>query len=1126
MKTPPKFKRWAALLLVLLYSVAISAQEQKVTLRLRNVTLKQVFKSIEKQTACRFSYRDVIVDNTHVTVNYTNTSVKQILNELLAPRNLTYIMSEKSIVIYDKKTPQTPQRKDGVTKKKVTGTIVDANGEPIIGATVSVKNNPGKVAITDINGRYTLEDVYTDDVLETNYLGFAPKRVEVGNQAIINMSLLTTAEELNEVVVVGYGVTKKRDLAGAISSLKPGDVNAGVVSDMSQFLKGRASGVQVRQNSLEPGGSVSIRVRGASSVSADNEPLYVVDGFQTDNMTHINVDDIESIEVLKDASTTAIYGARGANGVVLITTKKGKAGEFKIEYNTRNALKMTYNPWSLLDAGETIALSRRLFEQNPASTSSDWTAEQAQYRGKGTDWIKETTRDIITTTHELAVSGGNEKLTAFVSANILSEPGVLLNTDYSRFGGRTNLAYQINKRLRFGANLSFSRSRKKYLDMGTISSDKNVMYRIFNLEPWKDKEGYDVFGIKSRRPGVFEEMNGAQLYRTFNTMYGTVYTDFDLLPTLTLTGRYTYGYDHLKTEKYYDRSTTIGQSYNGQAFLGHEEIWKHQIEGIATWTPRLGENHSLKLTGGTSYIFQKGPADEMQAYGFASDVFSFKNIAAAAHIDWIGSGESNLKKESFFGRVEYILNNKYIINASVRADGSSVFGANHRWGTFPAGSFAWHIGDEKFMDFAKPFFSRIKLRTSYGLSGNDGIRFGLSQYQYSVRDVHIGGNEAQKGMYPSNPYNPELRWETTSQWNVGLDLTMLDGRIEASLDYYIKRTKNLLNPTPINPSGGFPNFTDSDGRRYEYTAMMTNDGKIQNKGFELSIKSTNIRTKDFLWSSTFNFSTNKSRVLELNNGKARFQYIRPHGLYDEKEYLILKEGEPLSAIYGYVFDGIIQTGETYKAQPNAVPGDPKFKDLNGDGIIDQQDRKVLGSGIPTTFLGLQNTFTYKNLDLSIFIDSSLGGKMLNLTRIYLEDNNRLSESQQRWTQGGRIITDAEGKSITTEGYASATVPRKGYQRNAEIQYGSYINSRFVEETDYLKLRNIELGYTLVGKQWNINFVKAIRLFVGAQNLLTLTKYKGFDPDISTNGSSAIAQGLDLNSYPAYRTLNFGAKITF
>ena len=473
-------------------------------------------------------------------------------------------------------------------QRTIRGTVSDATTkEPLMSASVVIKGTSKGVS-TDMNGKYTIE-VSVGQTLEVSFMGYVTQNVKVtaNTPSPLNIALAEEQRKLDEVVVVGYGVTKVRDLAGAITSIKTNDVKAGVVADMSQMLKGRASGVQVRQNSLEPGGNVSIRVRGASSVSADNEPLYVIDGFQTDNMSQISIDDIESIEILKDASTTAIYGARGANGVILITTKKGKEGSFNVEYSNQTSYKNMYNPWDLLDAGETIALTRRLYEQTQDAAYSKWTAQQATYRGKGTDWLKETTHDAFTVLHQLSVSGGTDRLSAFMSGNYLTEPGILLNTDYNRYGGRINLQYKISPKVRAGANMSFSKSKKKFLDMGTVSSDKNIMYRIFNLEPWKNKEGFDVFGTKDRRPAVFEEMSGAQLYRHFNTMYATAYADIDLLPSLTINGRYTYAYDHLKTEKYYDRSTSIGQSYKGQAFLSHEENVKHQIEGVATYHPKM-----------------------------------------------------------------------------------------------------------------------------------------------------------------------------------------------------------------------------------------------------------------------------------------------------------------------------------------------------------------------------------------------------------------------------------------------------------------------------------------------------------------------------------------------------------
>ncbi|MFR9164972.1 MAG: SusC/RagA family TonB-linked outer membrane protein [Dysgonomonas sp.] len=1011
--------------------------------------------------------------------------------------------------------------------KTISGVVLDeSNGTPLIGVSVVVKGTTvGQ--FTDINGGFSIS-VSQGQTLEFTYLGMITKEIVVtGEMSKMTVYMKPDAILMDETVVVGYGVTRKRDISGAISSLKTDDIKAGVVTNMSEMIKGRAAGVQVKQNSLEPGGSVSIRIRGASSISANNEPLYVIDGFQTDNMDQINPDDIASIEILKDAATTAIYGARGSNGVILITTKKGAKGLFTVDYSYNASVKMMKNPWDLMDAGETIEAAMKRYNETPSIPNPPYTAEQALYRGKGEDWLDATTRDATTQSHQISIAGGGEQLNSFVSLNYITEPGILLNTNYERYGGRINLNYKLNDRVRFGANMNLVHFEKQYQDMGKNSSLNNIMYRIFMLPPLTYKDGTNVFGEKAQRPGVFDEMSGSQLFKIGNTVYGSLYGEVDILKSLTARVQYTYGYDHYKDQQYYDRSTNIGRAYNGQAFVSHEEDTRNQIEAVLTWHQNFGKIHDVKLMAGTSYIRQKVEGDEAQVFDFPSDVFKFKSIGSANQVGWVGSGESTIKNSSTFARAEYVLMDKYIFNASFRADGSSLFGPNNRWGCFPSGSAAWQLGEESFMAFSKPLFSDIKLRASYGLTGNNGIRFGQHQYQRMIRDVYLGGEQMLKGMYPGNPYNPHLKWETTSQLNFGLDFSLLNKRIEVNFDYYIKKTKDLLNPVPIGAYTGMPGFRDPNtGRVMDYTAMTANDGRIRNRGFELFIKSNNITTKDFNWSSTLNVSQNKNKVLDLT--VTRYDIIRPHGSYDDKEYVILQEGQSLSSIYGYVFDGIIQNGETYSAQPNSVPGDPKFKDLDKNGIIDENDRKVIGDGNPDVILGLSNNFTYKDFDFSFFLEAAIGNDMLNLTRIYLEDNNRLKETLNRWTPGGRVVVDESGNTAIIPGTPSNTIPRAGYMRDSGVKYGSYVNSRFVENASYLKLRNIEIGYTLPVTKWKFlhSYVKGMRVYVGAQNLFTITSYSGFDPDVSTNDGNPVAQGLDFNSYPAYRTFNFGAKITF
>lgn len=985
-------------------------------------------------------------------------------------------------------------------QRRLTGTVLeDPSGDPIIGATIQVQSQKGKGTVTDLDGKFTI-DVKNGDVIEVSYIGMTTQNITVrSNDNNITVKLKNSAINLDEVVVVGYGITRKRDLAGSITSLKTEDIKAGVVTNTAQLLHGRAAGVMVRQNSGEPGGGVSIRIRGASSISSNNEPLYVVDGFQTDLGNQINPNDIESIEILKDAAATAIYGARGANGVVLITTKKGTKGKFNVGYSYSASVKNLDNPWDLMDAQNMMEYSMRTWKENGSTGNAPYTDEQLKYKGAGTDWIGEVTRTALTQNHQINVTGGGEQMKVAISGDYLGDLGVLMNTSFKRYSGRMNLQYELNDRVRFGTNIYAARSSKNFLNMGTNSTNDNVIYTIFMMSPLTTPSGDDVFGNKGKKPGIYSELNDVDFESVSNNMYTTVYGEADILKPLTAKVQYTYNNTSQKDSKYYPKSANIGKANDG---LGRIQNWKYdnqQFDALLTYHQKINEIHNLKVLGGTTYIKQISEYNGMEGMGFSTDEFSFNNMGAAKSINWIASNKSKATRVSFFGRVEYVLKDKYILNASYRADGASNFGPDNKWGYFPSGSLAWQLGEEKFMNFTKPFLSSMKLRASYGITGNDGIGSYMSQTKFGMTSVYLGGDSPVKGLYPSNPGNNNLKWESTSQLDLGLDFSLL-GRIEVNFDYYNKITKDLLNPISVSSStGGFQ-------------TMMGNNGKIRNRGFELFIKSANVIKPNFTWNTTFNVSRNENKVMSLNKGEARYESISPQGWYNWEEYTILKEGYSLSSLYGYVFDGIIQTGETYSPQPTSVPGDPKFKDLDGNGVINNKDRKVLGDGNPDFVLGLGNNFTFHDFDFAFFLEASIGNDLLNLSRVVLEDNDRLTVSMDRWT--------------TT--HASNEVPRNGYRKNSGIKYGSYINSRFVEDASYLRLQNIELGYTLpvkrLGKSYQ--FIKNMRVFVGAQNLFTITGYTGFSPEVSTNGGSAVAQGLDFSSYPAYRTFNFGAKITF
>lgn len=985
-------------------------------------------------------------------------------------------------------------------QQKLTGTVLeDPSLEPLIGVAIQIKGT-ATGTVTDLDGKFTIQ-ASPGDVLVISYLGMITQNVTVkSGMNNLSVKMLRDALNLDEVVVVGYGITRKRDLAGAITSLKVDDIKAGVVTNTAQLLKGRAAGVLVRQNSGEPGGGISIRVRGASSISSNNEPLYVIDGFQTDLGNQINPNDIQSIEILKDAAATAIYGARGANGVVLISTKKGTAGLFSVSYSYDASMKSLSNPWELMNAQDIMGYAMNTWKENGASGNAPYTDEQLKYTDDGTDWVKEVTKQALTQTHQFSITGGSDKMSMAISGNYLDDMGILMNTDFNRFSGRMNLDYKLTDRVRFGANVYMARSNKNFLNMGDNAANNNVIYSLFMMSPFTTKTGDDVFGNKGKKPGIFSELNDVDFESVMNNVYGTLYGEADLLKTLTARVQYTYSNDNRKDSKYYPKVTNIGKANDGLGSIQNYKNDNQQLDVLLTYHQTLAKIHNLKVLVGSTFMDGTSESNGMEAYGFSTDEFSFNNMGGAKTINWISSAKEQFKRLSFFGRVEYVLKDKYIFNASYRADGASNFGPGEKWGYFPSGSLAWQLGEEQFMEFAKPILSSLKLRASYGITGNDGIGNYLSQAKFGMTNVYLGGDAPVKGLYPSNPANDNLKWESTSQLNLGIDLSLFNKRLEINFDYYNKITSDLLNPVAVSSStGGFE-------------TMMGNNGKIRNRGIELFIKSNNLMTKNFGWITTLNISRNKNKVLELNKGEARYESISPQGWYNFEEYAVLKEGWALSSLYGYVFEGIIQTGETYSAQPTAIPGDPKFKDLDGDGTITNKDRKVIGDGNPDVVLGMGNNFTIRDFDFSFFLDASIGNNLLNLSRVVLEDEGRLKVSMDKWTTK----------------HPSNEVPRNGYKKNAGIKYGSYINSRFVENASYLRLQNIELGYTLpVKRMAKFNkYVKNFRMFVGAQNLFTITQYTGFNPEVSTKGGSAVAQGLDFSSYPAYKTFNFGAKITF
>lgn len=977
----------------------------------------------------------------------------------------------------------------------VKGRITDETSQALAGVIVSIEGKQVYYSSLE-DGSFELP-ARKGDILNFNCIGLQSTSVKIEDpKHFLNVVMLSDTEMLEETVVVGYGVTRKRDLAGSVSSIKAEEVKAGVITSTADLLRGRAAGVMVKQESFEPGSGMTIRIRGASTISADNTPLYIVDGIQTSLGNQISPEDIESMEILKDAAATAIYGSRGANGVIIITTKHGNSGKLSVDYSYNISVKQLRNPWDLMDASQTIQYDMLNWENNGAAGDPPYTAEEQLYSGKGTDWIQEMTRNSTTQTHALTLQGGSDKLQAAATLVNTTDKGLVLNSDFARTSARLNVDFKPNNFIKAGINAYMAKTDRTYISMGTKSSTDNAMYWMFLASPLNTIEGKNVFGEETRLENVYYELMYKDLNVRVNNSYLTAYAQVDFLKYFNLRAQYSYNFEMDKYSTYYDCNTNHGAANKGIATQEIENVDYQQAEAVLTYHQTFSKS-DLKIIAGSSFIGNNYYYTGLGAHDFTTDAFRVHNMGAAQIVDWISTAKSDKYNLSFFSRLEYVLKDKYIFNASIRADGASNFGASNKWGYFPAASFAWQLGDEPFMEFAKPVFDNIKLRLSYGQTGNDGIGSYKSLRSYAFEDVYLGGDSVVKGMYPANAGNSLLHWETTSQGDLGLDLSLLDHKLEVNFDLYHKLTTDLLNDINISTSTGGIQTTKG------------NNGSISNKGVELFINYHVFDSADFSWTSTLNISHNKNTVESISS--PTFYSLKPHGSYADTEYAVVQQGLPLSSIWGYEWIGIIQEGETYAPQPKSQPGDPKFRDVDRSGTIDENDRTFLGKGDPDIIFGWGNSIRWKDFDLTIFIDASIGNSLLNISSVVLEDNNRLASCLDRWTKNN----------------PSENIIRGSWKRDGGIQYGTFVNSHYVEDASYIRLSNLEIGYNVPVKALKINkYIKGIRAFIGGNRLLTLTRYGGFDPEVSVNGSSAVTQGLDYNAYPAFRQYNAGIKVTF
>jgi TonB-linked SusC/RagA family outer membrane protein len=1029
---------------------------------------------------------------------------------------------------------------------KVSGVIKDATGETLPGVNVKLRGT-SKVAITDINGKYVIEVPNEQAVLEFSYIGYLSQNRTVGKNTIIPITLAVESKNLNEVVVIGYGEVNRRDLTGAVGSVKMNDLQKAPVRSFEEALAGRLAGVNVTSVDGQPGSEINITIRGNNSVTQDNSPLYVIDGFPVENPNNnaLNPNDIESIEVLKDASATAIYGARGANGVILITTKRGKEGATVISYKLTSGTQEIINRMDVLGPYDFVKYQIDRYASTAytgvATVANGWGTDRTldYYKtAKGVDWQDLIFRQSPMRDQSISLSGGTKDTKYSVSSSLLSQDGIILNSGYNRAQGRFSLDQRVNNNLKVGLTTNYS-SLKAY---GTIpselsgsSSSSSLLYSTWGYRPITQGnidnllDEYDEdSGLNPANDARFNPLStvlNEVRNRKNKSLSINAYAEYSFWKNfkLKVTGGYTESSN--RNEIFNNSKTRSGSPFtiagqngvNGEITIYDRNTYVN--ENTLTYSKKFNKNNKIDVLGGftmqgTRYI----------GTGTGANKIPNENLGLSGMDEGVPyavtSSDSENRLASFLGRINYNYKSKYLFTTSFRADGSSKFAPGKRWGYFPSGSFAWQLGNEPFIKKLKAI-SDAKVRMSYGLTGNNRVSDFAYQSKLSLQAINANvtpyypfNNLLTNGIWASELGNSNLKWETTAQTDLGLDLGLFNNRVSLEVDVYRKVTRDLLLNAQLPPTLGY-----SNGYK--------NIGKVQNQGLEFTLNTVNVDAKNFSWNTNFNISFNQNKVLSLtenqetlltnvgwdNSGTIKWRDIP---LY------VAKVGQPIAQFYGYIWKGNYQLSDfnentpgVYTLKPGVAtydsgvkPGWIKYEDINGDGVVDTKDLTVIGNPNPDFTGGFTNNFKFKNFDLNVFLQFSYGNEVLNANRLQFEGGNGQANQNQ-------FVTVKNAWTIDNQNNEMFSVTGQGPRA---------YSTRVVEDGSFIRLKTVSFGYNLPSKLADRLKIKNLRLFMSAQNLHTWTKYTGLDPEVSAK-NSALTPAFDYSVYPRARTISFGLNVT-
>lgn len=1031
----------------------------------------------------------------------------------------------------------------------VTGTVRDDKGTPLVGATVTVKNSTISTA-TDAAGKFTLMMPPGVHVLVISHVGMQTQELAARGTSAGVIVLKPSAANLGDVVVVAYGTVKKKDLTGAVETISGSDLLKGTPTNIVSGMQGKMAGVVVSQSDGAPGAGLNITVRGSNSFIG-TQPLYVVDGIPyiigngdatpssvsgseqstVNALSFLNPNDIESITVLKDASATAIYGSRGSNGVVIITTKKGKKGEDRVELDGNMAVSKVIREIGMLDAygyasmqNEAVS-NANYFEPGPTPRTLPFpgTVQPSpthpdsmvyypgpkDFIGKSNDWQKEIFQTGITNNYTLNVSGGNEKGTYLLSGSYLDQTGVIQDSRFKQMGIRANLTRNVKSWLTVGSNTSFNRSTNQLVKTNNedLSGGVGVVKAALAFAPTAPLRDSTTnqFTAATEISNPYVYVHSVKNQVLVANIFSSNYLEATIMKGLTFRQNVGISYYNNQREQYYPRTVYEGLSYLGLAY--QSQGWYNSItsESLLNFAKTLGD-HQLLFTGGFTYEDDQASNKSQQASNFVNDALQDNNMSGGQNMPVLTTNKTKSDLVSFIGRVTDNIKDRYLFTLSFRDDGTSKFQPRNRWSQFPSGAFAWHFSNEAFFQSLVSTISDAKLRVSYGRTGNQGVGpymtlSKLIPYPYTFNGSLANGYADD---YYAGPGNADLKWETTDQYDAGLDLAFLRNRITFHGDIYYKRTHDLLQNITIPPTTGFG-------------TQLVNRGEVANRGLELTVAAIPVTTKTFSWNLSANISFNRNKIVSLGGGVTQQFATRINTNGDQP--FIQKVGQPIGALYGYVEQDIYRNEAEVRADPvmagqgdaiiRRTVGEIRYKDLDHDGAITSKDQTLIGDVNPKFTYGFTNSFTWKGFDLNFLIQGVYGNDIINMNTYYLSNIGGFNNVTQKMWNDRWTFTNWE----------NAKSPKAEQQYWREFRF----SRRFIEDGSYIRLRNITLGYNLRPR---VNFIQTFRVFATVNNLVTITKYSGYDPDINGYGDDPSRRGVDMGGYPSSKVYNLGVQCTF